>query len=65
MAKKAISETCSCGKQLNSWDKRCSKALAYKQPACEACIAAEYCITIDQFRDQLEDFFGMRPCAGI
>jgi len=31
-----------CSKELNSWDKRISKVLAYKLPVCEACIAAEY-----------------------
>ena len=32
----------SCGRQLNSWDARLSKTLAYKNPVCEACIAKEY-----------------------
>ena len=64
--KSAASLPCaSCDKKLNSWDKRCSKALGYKQPVCENCIAAEYDKTIDELRDVLEDFFGMRPCKGI
>lgn len=55
----------SCAKKLNSWDKRCSKALGYKSAVCEACIAAEYDKTVEELRDVLEDFFGMRPCKGI
>jgi len=54
-----------CGSPLNSWDKRCSKALAYKYPNCEKCIAKEYDIDVDVFRDHMEEFFGMRPCVGI
>lgn len=54
-----------CGKQINSWDKRCSSALAYKNATCEICIAKEYDLEIDAFRDRLETFFGMRPCVGI
>ena len=54
-----------CGKQLNSWDGRCSKALAYKIPVCENCIAKEYDKTADELRAELEDVFGMRPCMGI
>jgi NAD-dependent SIR2 family protein deacetylase len=55
----------SCGGQLNSWDARISKSLAYKNPVCEKCIAKEYDIEIDELRDKMENFFGMRPCQGI
>ena len=55
----------SCGKQLNSWDARLSKTLAYKYPCCEKCIAKEYDKTPEELRDQMENFFGMRPCQGI
>lgn len=55
----------SCGKQLNSWDVRLSKTLAYKIPACEKCIAKEYDMNVDALRTRMEDFFGMRPCQGI
>ena len=58
--------TCNiCDKELNSWDKRLSKTLAYKQPVCESCIAKEYDIDQDELRARMEDFFGMRPCVGI
>lgn len=61
-----LNESCAaCGDRLNSWDKRCSKALAYKKPVCEKCIAKEYDMEIDALRGRLEDFFGMRPCVGI
>jgi predicted amidophosphoribosyltransferase len=63
---KWLDEYCNqCGAQLNSWDKRCSKALAYKMPCCEKCIAKEYDITADELRGKLEEVFGMRPCMGI
>ena len=55
----------SCGQELTSWDLRCSKSLAYKNPICEACIAREYDITTDELRDIMEDHFGMRPCQGL
>ena len=31
-----------CGGEVNSWDKRCSRALGYQQIVCEDCIAEEY-----------------------
>jgi len=52
-----------CKKGLNSWDKRIGKVLGYN--LCEKCIAAEYSMSIEEFRQQMEDFFGMRPCQGI
>ena len=55
----------SCGEQLNSWDVRLSKTLAYRYPCCEKCIAKEYDKTAEELRDQMENFFGMRPCQGI
>ncbi len=54
-----------CGCRLNTWDARISKALAYKIPVCEECIAKEYDIEKQELRDKLEDFFGMRPCVGL
>ncbi len=63
---KWVDEYChSCGEQLNSWDKRCSKALAYKNSVCEKCIAKEYDIEVDSLRSKLEYVFGMRPCMGL
>lgn len=55
----------SCNGKLNSWDKRISKVLAYKQPLCEACIAAEYGMEKEELRARMERFFDMRPCQGI
>lgn len=54
-----------CEKQLNSWDARCSKALAYKTPICETCIAKEYDIEVSALRSKMERVFGMRPCMGL
>lgn len=54
-----------CGKQLNSWDARVSKALAYKNPVCESCIAKEYDMDVEEVRYKMENFFDMRPCQGI
>lgn len=54
-----------CTTQLNSWDKRLSKTLAYKSPVCEKCIAKEYDMNVEDLRERMEDFFGMRPCQGI
>lgn len=48
---KKIDEYCnSCGEQLNTWDARISKALAYKYPVCEKCIAKEYDREVDELR---------------
>lgn len=54
-----------CGAELTTWDIRCSKSLAYKNPLCVNCISKEYDITTDELLDTLEDHFGMRPCAGL
>ena len=54
-----------CGKQLNSWDARLSKTLAYKFPVCEECIAKEYDMDKEALRSRMENFFGMRPCQGV
>ena len=54
-----------CPNELSSWDLRCSKALAYKIPVCEKCIAKEYDKTVDELRDTMKDFFGIRPCMGV
>jgi predicted amidophosphoribosyltransferase len=63
---KLLDENChACGKQLNSWDARCSKALGYQHKHCEACIAKEYDVTTDELRATLEHHFGMVPCLGI
>jgi hypothetical protein len=54
-----------CGSRINSWDKRLSKTLAYKNPVCEKCIAKEYGMETESLRSRMEDYFGMRPCQGI
>lgn len=61
-----MSETCNiCSRKLSNWDRRISKVLAYKLPACEACIAAEYGMEKEELRARMERFFDMRPCQGI
>lgn len=63
---KLLDKYCNCcNKQLNTWDVRCSKALAYKNPVCEQCISKEYDIDVDALRAKMERVFGMRPCMGI
>lgn len=54
-----------CGEQLNSWDERISKALRYRNLTCEKCVAREYGYTVNQVRDTMEEYFGLRPCQGI
>lgn len=59
-------ETCNvCGAQLNSWDKRISKTLAYRYPCCEKCVAKEYDMEVDEVRAKFEHIFGLHPCQGI
>jgi len=63
---KWLDEYCNvCGRQLNSWDAKCSKSLAYKNKTCESCIAKEYGLSADEVREHLEHFFGLRPCMGV
>ena len=54
-----------CGGKVNSWDKRCSRALAYKAIFCEKCIAKEYGINVEELRDTMKNHFGLIPCPGI
>lgn len=54
-----------CSQQLNSWDARLSKTLAYKNPVCEKCIAKEYDMDVDVLRSWMENYFDMRPCQGL
>lgn len=66
MKVKWLDEYCNiCENQLNSWDKRLSKTLAYKNPVCESCIAKEYDMDQDALRERMENFFEIRPCQGI
>lgn len=61
-----LDETCNnCDQQINSWDKRISKILAYKYPCCEACIAREYDMDIEALRNRMEHYLGIRPCLGL
>ena len=63
---KLLEEECNvCGRQLNSWDARISKVLAYKYPCCEGCIAKEYDYMENELRAHFEHYFGFRPCQGI
>lgn len=54
-----------CDSQVNSWDKRLSKALGYKNITCEKCIAKEYDVTVEELRETAEHHFGMTPCLGL
>ena len=54
-----------CGGEVNSWDKRCSRALGYKQIVCEGCIATEYETTIEELRDTMIQHWGLLPCPGL
>lgn len=54
-----------CDGEVNSWDKRCSRALGYKHIVCEACIASEYQIDVEELRDTMKEHFGLIPCPGI
>lgn len=55
----------SCFEEVNSWDKRCSRALGYKFIVCETCIAKEYDVTVQELRAIMQDHFGLIPCPGI
>ena len=54
-----------CGGEVNSWDKRCSRALGYKSIVCEGCIAKEYGLTAERLRDTMKTHLGLIPCPGI
>lgn len=54
-----------CSGEINSWDKRCSRALGYKKIVCESCIVKEYEVTVPVLRSTLEEHFGLIPCPGI
>jgi len=63
---KYIDEYCNiCNIQLNTWDARISKTLAYQNPVCEKCISKEYDIDENALRSKMEDIFSIRPCVGI
>ena len=54
-----------CACEVNSWDKRCSRALGYKSIVCESCISKEYDVTVQELRSTLQEHFGLIPCPGI
>ena len=54
-----------CDGEVNSWDKRCSRALGYKAIVCESCISKEYDVTVQELRSTLQEHFGLIPCPGI
>lgn len=63
---KWLDEECHiCKGRINSWDKRCGKALGYRQAICEDCIIKEYDVTIETFRSIMNHHFGMVPCLGL
>jgi len=66
MKGKRINKNCnSCEAQLNTWDMRLSKTLAYKYPVCEKCIGREYDLEISELRNKMEHYYDIRPCIGI
>lgn len=63
---KWLDEYCEyCGEQINSWDRRVAKAMAFTFAICEKCIAEEYGMDVDYLRGRMLDRFGMRPCEGL
>ena len=54
-----------CAGEVNSLDKRCSRALGYKSIVCESCISKEYDVTVQELRGTLQEHFGLIPCPGI
>ena len=54
-----------CNGAVNSWDKRCSRALGYKAIVCEDCMATEYGLTVTELRSTMKNHFGLIPCPGI
>ena len=57
---------CCCGKSpVNSWDKRCSRAVGYKAICCEDCLSREYGCTVAELRATMKEHFGILPCPGI
>lgn len=54
-----------CDGEVNSWDKRCSRALGYKHIVCEKCIAQAYGETVEYLRGVMREHFGLVPCPGI
>lgn len=54
-----------CGGEVNSWDKRCSRALGYRRIVCESCIADEYEIDTEELRNTMKEHFGLMPCPGL
>ena len=54
-----------CGERTNSWEKRVSRALGYRQIVCETCIASEYSVRVEDLRTTMREHFGLIPCPGI
>ena len=54
-----------CGGEVNSWDKRVSRALQYSHIVCEACISKEYGVSVQELRGTMREHFGLVPCPGI
>ena len=53
-----------CGSKMNSWDIRLTKTFKTVN-TCESCFCNIYDMDRDAFRNQMKDFFGMRPCPGL
>ena len=53
-----------CGRKMNTWDIRLTKAFK-SYDTCEQCFCDIYDMDKDAFRNRMENYFGMRPCMGI
>lgn len=59
-----VCEVCE-NNHITSWDRRLQKTLGYDYDICEECMAEEYGMEKDRFRDRMAYHFGMKPCEGI
>ncbi len=53
-----------CSEQMNSWDMRLTRTFKIKN-TCEKCFCEIYDMDRQDFRDKMEDFWGIRPCQGL
>lgn len=66
-AYRKLDRECPCGRRLDTWDVRCSKAVGLLQDSqhiCVVCLAEYYEVSVDYFVAYLKREFGMEPCLG-
>lgn len=61
---KGVNQCHQCRERMNSWDIRLTKTFKTVN-TCESCFCDIYDMDRDRFRDQMEEFYGMRPCQGL